>query len=466
MPDFDWSKIGSLAAQILPAVAGAMVGGGRGGIGAIPGALYGAASGARYGIESDMEQRKMDADIAYRQQLTAHAQQQMDLEKQKFSASQDQQQMIRDLMQGNGVGSGNSEMSERSVSIGPNGPTINFRAPSAAEKASAVRQQKENEAYTLATQKFVDGSFPDLPSAMLSVFKEKPDLVQYMPSEVRAQFMKTDKQPTMTNEDKQRDILAKGKGYTSFAAIPDPKIQDAIESDRVKRYKTDPGVTIVNARSDAYENSRERYTKWERTNAPVTPDKMNNYVTLTGQSPTNDPRIKDPSDASPVNLGKAGYRYLPESRLKPFQSGLQALTQIERIEAAGKKLFQGVGKGQNMLNAANLKAQQFLGDPDVREFNTLVLETMPTLALQSGLSAGRVGDQIIENIEKPMMPNNTDTIESFNRKIAVLKQRVHNNVKVSYGLGVPAHLVGDISGGGQAPFSVNLNGQQLPVTVK
>ena len=86
---FDWL---SLAANILPAVAGGLMGARNGAYGAIPGALYGLGNSARFSIEDNREREKLNADIAQKnaainqnQQRIGQEDTRIDLERQNYA---------------------------------------------------------------------------------------------------------------------------------------------------------------------------------------------------------------------------------------------------------------------------------------------------------------------------------------------------------------------------------------------
>lgn len=178
-----------------------------------------------------------------------------------------------------------------------------------------------------------------------------------------------------------------------------------------------------------------------KAGGPISPDKMSNYVDITGKTPQGDSQFQSAKDVTPDNLRKSGYRYLPEERLRGFHSSQIALQQVDRLEKMGEQLYKNVGKGENLANALKLKGNAILGDAGVRAFEALIMETLPTNALASGLTPGRVGEAIIEHIEKPIMPNMTDTYDSFKSKIRNMKQRFKNNMDVHFGLGISPHLI-------------------------
>src|ERR1041385_6735503 len=85
----DWL---SLAANILPAVAGGLMGARNGAYGAIPGALYGLGNSARFSIEDNREREKLNADIAQKnaainqnQQRIGQEDTRIDLERQNYA---------------------------------------------------------------------------------------------------------------------------------------------------------------------------------------------------------------------------------------------------------------------------------------------------------------------------------------------------------------------------------------------
>ena len=78
----------SLAASILPAAAGAIMGARSGGIGVLPGALYGVGNAARYSIDDDRERAKLNTEIAYKNSLINQGQQRTDLESRRIDLEQ------------------------------------------------------------------------------------------------------------------------------------------------------------------------------------------------------------------------------------------------------------------------------------------------------------------------------------------------------------------------------------------
>lgn len=83
---FDW---GSLAATVLPAIIGGITGAGRGGIGAVPGALYGLSSGVRHGVDTEMQREMANRDIALQNQRMQQGQQRIDLDVRQHQAQEE-----------------------------------------------------------------------------------------------------------------------------------------------------------------------------------------------------------------------------------------------------------------------------------------------------------------------------------------------------------------------------------------
>lgn len=219
---------------------------------------------------------------------------------------------------------------------------------------------------------------------------------------------------------------------------PGPKDIEAARQ-QARKEKPDLAAQVAGAVTMAQVTAKQ--------NAPLGSKELTQMVNLQGQSPLSIPG----QELSPKALRASGFRYLPEDRIKSFQSGLIALTQINRLEKMGLPLFRGIKPGENLGNALALNGKKVLGEANVRGFEALVLETLPSNAIASGLTPGRIGERLIETIEKPIMPNLTDTEASFKQKISILKQRLKNNTEVHFGLGIKADLVSESTLFGAAP---------------
>lgn len=198
-----------------------------------------------------------------------------------------------------------------------------------------------------------------------------------------------------------------------------------------------------------------------RINAPIAAKDIMAYVNPNGQTPNNDPSIKSLADMTPQALSQRGYMQFPDANTRQaYRSGLQGLTQLDRMDKLVDKLYKGVDKGENLANALKLRGKQVLGDNDARLLERMVLETIPNMALQTGMTAGRVGETILEHVEKPQFPNMTDTYQSAKGSIANMKQRLGNNINTLRGVGIPAHLVSEAQQA--AGFEGNIGGGQTP----
>jgi hypothetical protein len=237
--------------------------------------------------------------------------------------------------------------------------------------------------------------------------------------------------------ERQAQIL----GYPSYADVPTsmkPEIEAAIKKREDERIKQ--GQIRLDLMARAGERSQGRL---DILNTKT----LSNLVDINGRSALADDSITQ--SANPTQTAKMkGYHYLSEPRLHQYQASLIALTQLKRLEDTGEKLFKGVDKGANLGNAIALRGQAILGDAGVRGFQTLLLETLPSNAIASGMVAGRLSEKIITTIEKPLMPNMTDTYASFKEKIGKLRQRLKNNRDIVWGMGSSPEAMGLSDGGG------------------
>lgn len=221
----------------------------------------------------------------------------------------------------------------------------------------------------------------------------------------------------------------------------------------LKEFETKANITDKLMRSRAEQNRKAQTTATleretlKRTMLPVPGKDLTNFVDIRGRSPLE--LTRDITQLTPAKLAESGFRYLPEIRKRAFDASLIGLTQLRRIREQGLTLFAGIQPGQNLINYAKLKGKAFLADPAVRAFEALVNETLPTSAIASGLTPGRLGTQIIERIERPVMPDLSESWASLDIKLKVIEQRMRNNLAVHFGLGIPADLVGGMELGGQ-----------------
>lgn len=235
------------------------------------------------------------------------------------------------------------------------------------------------------------------------------------------------------------EIRARAMGYPTFSAVP-PNIQNQIMNE------------VAAIKPEAYAQAQiDRATRM-RTNVPIDPKNTMNWINENGQTPQADPRfVNNPTAATPEQLTASGYRFFSDPNVaRAYRQSFQALTQLKRIETSVNKLYEGVGPGTNIANAVALKIRRGMGDKEALELKRTILETLPTMALAEGMTAGRVGEAILGEFELPQFPTDKDTYESAINAVHVLQQRLGNNIQIFRGTGVNPALVSEAVGRAEA----------------
>jgi hypothetical protein len=234
---------------------------------------------------------------------------------------------------------------------------------------------------------------------------------------------------SMPLERQKWEVAAKGLGYNTFDEAP-PAVQNQIME------------KIAGLRAAAYEQSREKYRQYMMSTGPVDPKTVLNWMDQNGRTPDNDPRFAEPLSRSPRNLSNAGYILFGDTQVaRAYRQSFQALTQLKRIDNDVERLYKGVDYGTNIANALALKVRRGMGEPDALQLRRTILETLPTMALAEGMTAGRVGEAILGEFELPQFPTDRDTYASAKRAIQTLQQRLANNIRVFRGVGIAPSLV-------------------------
>lgn len=257
-------------------------------------------------------------------------------------------------------------------------------------------------------------------------------------------------------EEMKWNIRARALGYPDISSAP-PEVANQIMSD------------IAGLRAQAYQQERQKYQAWVRTDAPIEPKQVINWMDQNGQTPANDPKFTNPASMTPKALGDSGYRYFSDLNVaRAYRQSMQALTQLKRIDKDVEELYSGVSPGMNIANALALKVKRGMGDARALQLRRTILETLPTMALAEGMTAGRIGEAILGEFELPQFPTDQDSYDSAKTAVKTLQQRLGNNINVFRGTGINPALVREATGlaetGQQMPGEPGLppGGQLLP----
>lgn len=283
--------------------------------------------------------------------------------------------------------------------------------PSQTEQFRQLQVQGQAMFQNLVSEGIRLGKYKSRHEAEVGVGNEYPQLVPFLPIETQGRM---GKEPTITEFDKKRDVVARDLFKIPFSQITDPKQQAKVDAEVSKRYKETPAITIVTAGM----GERERLLG-ERSADPSTTylDPQGNEVHPTTNQDTR----------GLIALKGPPQKAFLANRVGTVHIGLE----LDSLTAIGNRM---AASGTRPSQWLKLHLAQMMNDPDIVAWEQTLGPFSATALAQMATEGMSVGGRAWNTLKmmREALPNiKGDDMTTSLSKLDKLSDRLLNDAKLS-----------------------------------